>query len=992
MVISEYRMKLIAPNHLLTPLEIESLGNLKPFYLELLKQQKLSLKLEQFQKSEDVSIGVFILSVNGNFIDVSYELAEIMGYEVETLKTLQIRDLIYLSDRPSYDLAVNRLINDETSEEVLRLNCLTHDQELISLEISLFKVIPKLKQKTSKNIKQKANSKKSLEQPKEPLYLIAKFEDRTVGDRLEKLIHQSQELCWQFFNENPQPCLIFDANSFITVNNAATYKYGYDQSEFLTKKISEIFLNIPNLVQNFDQHLKKNGQIIDVEVRGHDLMGDRLPMRIVSVRDITEENRTQRTLEALREAEENYRSIFENAVEGIFQTSESGQYLRVNPMLASIYGYESPEDLMNGVTDIGNQLYVQPQRRLEFMDLLKRQDAVLGFESEIFRKDGSIVWISENVRAVRGDQGQILRYEGTVVDITEIKRSEAALRLSEERFRLTFNYAPIGMVISALSGDLLQVNQAICAILGYTDVELLKLKCADITHPEDLDLCQEMRLRLLNGEFPQYQISKRYIRQDQKIVDALLHVSLTRNANGEPIHFIDQVEDISDRKIAEARIAHLAFHDALTGLPNRALFSDRLNQALSLARRTYQTQPDQQVILAVMFIDLDRFKHINDSLGHAIGDRLLQEVSQRFSQNVRKSDTIARMGGDEFIFLLPEIKQVEDAVKVADKILKCLSQPFSIDAHQLHITASIGICLYPHDGEDGEALLKNADVAMYRAKEQGRNHYQIFTQSMHDRNFEWMIMETAIRKAIAQTEFEVYYQPQVDLASGKVISMEALIRWQSESGFIAPDKFIPIAEEYGLIIPIGEWVLLTACTQNKLWQSMGLPPVQVSVNVSAKQFQDPQLLAKIQQILQDTNLAPQFLEIEITESAIMKDENAGVNLLKQLQNMGVHLSIDDFGKGYSSLTHLKKFPIQKLKIDASFIREVPANLDDSAITSTVVAIAHTLNLKAIAEGVETTAQLNFLRSLKCDAIQGYIFSPAVPAATATQILYDQRHF
>jgi len=981
-------MNLKAAKKLLSTPEIESLGELKPFYLELFKQQKLSLKLEQFQKSEDVSIGVFILAVDGSFIDVSYALGEILSYTPEELKSLQIQNLIETKDKESFQAAISRLTTGTTNQENIQVNFRTKDWQSVDLFLSLFLLESKL------DITNR---------------IVVKFEDCTVGDRLEKLIHASAQVCRHIFESSTESILIYDQNLTLkAVNDAAVYHYGYNREEFLSQSITNIFAPSSegfaskdlsgdlsrdlSVARRFDRHLKKNGQVIDVEVRSHDLIYNDLPAQILSVRDVTEEKRTQQALDALKKAEEDYRTIFENAVEGIFQTSVAGKYLKVNPMLASIYGYDSPQELMSVVTDIANQLYVQPKRRLEFKDLLRQQDKVLGFESEVYRKDGSVVWISENVRTIRDSLGELLRYEGTVVDITKVMRAKEALRQSEERFRLTFNYAPIGMMIKSLDDRSLQVNQAICQILGYSPTELQELKSTDINHPDDLVITSQMRSQLLDGEFPTFQISNRYIHRDGKIIDAMLHVSLTRDGKGKPIHFIDQIEDVSDRKLAEAKITFLAFHDPLTGLPNRALFNDRLDRALSLAARVHQEHPLQPVLLAVMFVDLDRFKYINDSLGHVMGDRLLQLVSERLIKSVRKSDTIARLGGDEFMLLLPEIAQVEDVIKVAEKMLKSLAQPFNLDHHEMYITASIGICFYPHDGENSETLLKNADVAMYRAKEQGRNHYQIFTQSMHDWAFEWMSLESGLRKAIAQEEFKVYYQPQLDLTSGKITCMEALIRWQSEAGFISPDRFIPIAEESGLIIFIGAWVLRTACTQNKLWQDLGLPPIQVAVNFSAKQFQDPQLIAKVRDILEETKLEPQYLEIEITESAVMKDENSAAETLQELKNMGIGISIDDFGKGYSSLSHLKKFPVQKLKIDAAFIKEIPDNQDDAAISKAIIAIAHTLNLKAIAEGVENSEQLEFLRQIECDGIQGYIFSPAVSAEAATKILSDQRHF
>jgi EAL domain-containing protein (putative c-di-GMP-specific phosphodiesterase class I) len=330
---------------------------------------------------------------------------------------------------------------------------------------------------------------------------------------------------------------------------------------------------------------------------------------------------------------------------------------------------------------------------------------------------------------------------------------------------------------------------------------------------------------------------------------------------------------------------------------------------------------------------------------------------------------------------------------VTQKILSFLESPFLIDDQELHITASIGVSFYPNDGMDAETLLKNADTAMYRAKEQGRNHYQLYTSSMNAKAFEHIVIEKGIRRAIAQNEFRVYYQPQVDLYSGQIIGVEALVRWQHpDLGLVSPSNFIPIAEESGLIIQIGEMIMRTACAQNKAWQDAGLPPIRMAINFSARQFQDLNLATRVKQVLLDTGLDPSYLEIEITESVMMKDENTAIQTLRQLRNSGVHISIDDFGTGYSSLSHLKRFPVEKIKIDASFIREITTDNDDAAITTAIIAMAHSLNLKAIAEGVENVDQLRFLRSLKCDAMQGFLFSPALPADDVTKLLFEERHF
>jgi len=438
------------------------------------------------------------------------------------------------------------------------------------------------------------------------------------------------------------------------------------------------------------------------------------------------------------------------------------------------------------------------------------------------------------------------------------------------------------------------------------------------------------------------------------------------------------------RQQAEETINHLAYYDALTGLPNRALFNDRLAMALVQAQR-------HQRKLAVLFLDLDRFKTINDTLGHAMGDRLLQGVAQRLTSCVREGDTVARLGGDEFMLLLPGIEHVEDVAKIVQRVLEVLKPSFNFDGQEFHITSSIGIALYPNDSEDAEALLKNADTALHRAKEQGRNNYQFYIPSMNATSFERLILENNLRRALERKEFVLYYQPQVSLLTKRIVGMEALLRWQHpELGLVPPRKFIPLAEETGLIGSLGEWVLQTACAQNKAWQEVGFPPLRVAVNLSAHLFRQQGLVETVARVLKETRLNPHYLELEVTEGTLMENAEATVSTLRKLKEMGVHLSIDDFGTGYSSLSYLRRFPIDTLKIDQSFVWDISSDPDDATIARLIIAMAHSLKLKVVAEGVETEEQLSFLRFHQCDELQGYLFSKPVPAEAFTQLLQEER--
>ncbi|MHB1406196.1 MAG: putative bifunctional diguanylate cyclase/phosphodiesterase [Desulfitobacteriaceae bacterium] len=451
--------------------------------------------------------------------------------------------------------------------------------------------------------------------------------------------------------------------------------------------------------------------------------------------------------------------------------------------------------------------------------------------------------------------------------------------------------------------------------------------------------------------------------------------------------FLYIIRDVSERKQVEEAFSYQSHHDALTSLPNRILFNDRLTQSLAQASRRKRKR--QKV--AVLSLDMDRFKLINDSLGHTIGDKILQATSLRLKGSLREGDTIARQGGDEFIILLPELSQEKDAVVVAQKILDVLAEPFTLDTHEVFITASIGISLYPADGDDSESLIKHADTAMNHAKTLGRNNYQFFTSALNIAANERLALENNLRKALEREEFILYYQPQICLNSGKIIGTEALLRWRLPNGtLVAPGQFIPTAEDTGLIVPLGEWVLWTACAQNKAWQAMGLPAQRLAVNLSARQFRQPNLVALVAKILRDTGLDARWLVLEITESIAMDDVKYTVEMLRELKKMGISLAIDDFGTGFSSLIYLKRFPIDILKIDKAFVRDI--GTEGGEIVTSIILLAQNLRLNVIAEGVETAEQCAFLRQHHCAEMQGYLFSRPLPAAKFEQMLHEKRHF
>ncbi len=557
------------------------------------------------------------------------------------------------------------------------------------------------------------------------------------------------------------------------------------------------------------------------------------------------------------------------------------------------------------------------------------------------------------------------------------------LRESEERFSSTMKLAAIGIAHVDHDGRFIYVNPELCEMLGYTEQELRSMTVKDVSHPGDVDATDELREKLHSGAIASFKLEKRYLRKDGSPIWVGLTVAMKRDRNGKPVCDISVVEDISARKSAEERVQYLATHDGLTGLPNRAMF----NQLLALAIETTKRYDRK---LAVLFIDLDRFKIINDTLGHEAGDVLLREMGARLRECVRAGDVVARLGGDEFVVLLHEIADATQAATVARNVLAAIVRPIVILGHECRVTASIGVCVHPMEGQHDHAVLKNADMAMYSAKEEGKNNFQIYSNHLKPHSIERLALETNLRRALELEEFSLHYQAKVNFRSGAITGVEALLRWQSpQLGLVSPARFIPLAEETGLIVPIGKWVLRTACEQNVSWQAQGLPPLRMSVNLSMRQLNDENLIPEIESVLRETGMGPGLLELEVTETTIMHNAERAVQVLTAIKRLGVRLAIDDFGTGYSSLAHLKRFPIDTLKVDRSFIREVPAAAEDRAITEAIIAMGKTLSLTVVAEGVETPEQQAFLSERMCDEMQGYYFSTPVAAQDFADLL--RRH-
>ncbi len=693
-------------------------------------------------------------------------------------------------------------------------------------------------------------------------------------------------------------------------------------------------------------------------------------------RELTEANRILETLiqereqagQALQEQLHFNQALFNAIPNPVFYKNREGRYLGCNEAFSRLYGLR-PEDLAGKtVYDVAPPEVADTYRRMD--DALFAEPGLQIYEYAVPLPSGEMRSLMFNKATFNDSDGHVAGLVGVIVDLTERKREQEQLAEAEALFR--------GLVEQSLAGIYIiqdkrftYVNPRMADIFGYSPEEMLRLGPYDIVLPEDHDRLKQNIRKRSEGDTAASRNIYRAWRQDGSLIEVEVH-SRPMEYQGRPA-LIGILLDITEQQKAERQLNFLAFYDVLTGLANRTLFLDHLRLAMAGAKR-------HDTLMALHFLDLDRFKEINDTLGHHVGDLLLQSVAARLQECLRDTDTVARLGGDEFAIIQTDLEGIEGAETLAAKIMEALARPFTLDGNEVYTSTSIGITVYPVENADPEQLLKNADMAMYAAKNQGRNNFQFFSASMNVETHSRMKLQAGLRQALENGEFVLFYQPKVSLQNGQIVGAEALLRWRAADGkLVPPNDFIPVAEESGLIVPIGEWVLAAACRQTLAWQETGYPALRMSVNLSPVQFKRNNLIETVTAALRESGLPPHALELEITESLLMDNDRAALDALEWLRELGVRVSVDDFGTGYSSLNYLKRLPVDTLKIDRSFIDDIPHNSDDVAIARSIISLGHHLNLNIVAEGVETAAQAEFLLAHGCDEVQGFYFSRPVPA-------------
>ncbi|MGH8780926.1 sensor domain-containing protein [Paraburkholderia sp.] len=804
--------------------------------------------------------------------------------------------------------------------------------------------------------------------------------------RIAYALRSNDERFRGLFDAHPVPMYIYDRETlrFLAVNTAATQQYGYSEAEFHTMTIRAIRPNVEivrleshlarsdaepgsnRTMAGIWHHRRKDGTLISADISYHVLTFMGRTAVFVLADDVTEQIDAE--AEA-RRSNQMLETVIDNIPQRIFWKDRDSRYLGCNMAFARDAGLAYPEQVVGKTDDDLLWRAYADTVRAHDREVIDSGMPKMGFELDLTVDGVHRTTITSKLPFTDGD-GNVIGVLGSYSDITERKRADLALRLQSRALDASVN--AILITAPTVGGNLIEyVNPAFKRITGYDPAEVMGQDCRLLQRD---DRNQEGVAAIREALAANREVSAvlRNYRKDGALFWNQLFIAPVPNPDGETTHHIGVINDVTDLMRYQEQLEYQANYDSLTRLPNRNLLRDRLQHALVVAQRQHRG-------VAVVFIDLDGFKNVNDSLGHSVGDRLLTVVADRLARAARASDTVARHGGDEFVIVMTDTIDEQSLIAWMERLRASISEPVWLDGTELYVGCSMGASLFPQDGEDAETLMKKADLAMYRAKDMGRNTFQFFQPEMNASAGTRLNLERRLRRALRDNEFLLHYQPQVDIGSGRIVGMEALVRWRDpEVGLVAPSVFIPVAEECGLIGPLSEWVLREACRQNRAWQDEGLPPARVSVNLSARVFQQRDIARLVTDVLAETGLAPQYLELELTESAIMRNAEEAVSMLTELHALGIGLAIDDFGTGYSSLSYLKRFPVDRLKIDRSFVSDIGVSGDDETITSAIIALAHSLQLQVIAEGVETLAQLDFLRERACDEMQGFYFAKPLP--------------
>jgi diguanylate cyclase (GGDEF)-like protein/PAS domain S-box-containing protein len=908
--------------------------------------------------TENANVGIMV-NYRGKHVFANRRMLEMLGYSMDEFQKTGVKELVHPDE---YDKVMQRYRDRQAGKPVPPLYetvFVTRSGQSMPVELTLAMTTWE----------------------GEPAGLVF-LHDISERVRAQEALRRSEQQLRSVVSNVPVVLFTLDRNGVFTLSEGKGLEaLGLGPGEVVGQSVFDVYADYPGITNSVRRALageslrttNEVGQLIfdtwysPLRDSHDDVVGT-----IGVAMDVSERVRAE---EALRQSEERLRKVFEATATSISITRRSdGLFLDANQTLFDMTGWTREEVIGHTAQEL--DMWVDPGMREKLLAALVDRRAVRNMDWQVRCKSGRILSVLGSIEPIKIADTDCLLIVSQ--DITDRKQTEEAMRKLSSALEQTAD----SVLITDRQGVIEYVNPAFERTTGYRREEALGQTPRLVkSGKQGPGFYAKLWETILAGEtFSDVFINRRkdgHLYYEEKTVTPL------KDAGGKVTHFISTGKDVTERIQTQERLQYMAQHDALTDLPNRALLLDRLKQSLARARW-------HDRLVAVLFVDMDRFKTINDTLGHEVGDQLLQQLAARFQQSVREGDTVARFGGDEFVVLLDDVASDKDIGGVAQKVLEALVPPFEIANQRLYITASIGVSIFPNDGEDSSTLLRNADIAMYRAKELGKNTWQMYSADMSARAFERMTLENSLRHAIERDEFRLYYQPQVDVESGAIAGVEALLRWQHpEFGLVLSSDFIPSLEETGLIVPVGEWVLATACAQLRAWHAAGWRDLRVAVNLSPRQFHAQNFMQTVERAVAGLGGDPGRLEFEITEGMLLQHAGATLSTLEALRALGVRLAIDDFGTGYSSLSYLRRFPIEALKIDRSFVHDIPGDADDSAITTAIIVLAQTLKLDTVAEGVETEAQRDFLRAQGCRLMQGYLFSRPLPPEELTRLLEAQ---